>query len=106
MPAMIVERAHFAGAVAQHDDALAIDLEQEVAARSFELRNVPDQQPRFAENALALELEDLGGHEVIARQRALAERRACFHGCCSLLRGAVERAVTSRRNRSRARRNA
>ena len=73
MAAMVVERAHVAGTVAQHDHAFGVELEQEIAAGTFELRDMPDEQPVPVEDALALGRENFGRDEVLARQRALAE---------------------------------
>src|SRR4029079_12306031 len=79
MAAVIMERADFAGFVAHHDHTLAFEFEQEVAARLFQLRYVPGEQPRAEEDLLVLGGEHLVGDEIAAVWRVLNDTSTLFH---------------------------
>ncbi len=79
MAAEVVVGVDLAGGVAHHQDALAVELEEEVAAGLRELGDMPGQQPVPAEDPLALLGKDLAGGEVLARQCVLPERRPLLH---------------------------
>jgi len=80
MAAEIVEGADRPVAVAQDDDALPVQLEQEETAGRCELRDVAGEEPRAVEDPLALGAEDLLGSEVLAGKGVLAEGGARSHG--------------------------
>src|SRR5690242_17655023 len=72
MTAHVVVRASLARLVAQHDDALTGDLDNDVVARLLEARLAPHADPVTREDPLLLVGEHLGRRVVAARQRPRA----------------------------------
>ena len=92
MGAAVEQNVHAAVAVADHDHGLPSELGGDVVAGLRHLAGMADEQPRLAEDALHLELEDVRiGVDVAVHATGLDEAgdvigMSVAHGICSRLR--------------------